>query len=336
MHSGDKGDADRTVATRLEYMGSSMLTCVLFDAAGKDRQIDPGESDLDALQSDQLLWVDGPAAEIKAANLPAAMREALANRPCTHGVEVSETLYQFPVPHPSAKASDNAEAICFFVGENWLLTLSDPRPDFMDRFLDADGGETLKGKMSASALVAAVLLDLLSEYRAELVSIEKGIDKLDETILRAREKRAPLKTLAVLRRRVSHVRVTLSDFAPLVHALNRPDFLTHVDADDAGYFAQLRYTFDRLEDMAARVRETIVNSFDLYDTRVSQDTNQLIKALTVVTVVTGIVGAVASVFGMNFDIPVEHTGLRGFWYAIDGMVISSLAILGFAVWRRWI
>jgi hypothetical protein len=299
-----------------------MLTCVLFDAAGRDRQIDPGESDLDALQSDQLLWVDGPAAEVKAANLPTAMREALVARPCTQGVEVSEGLYQFPVPHPSAKASDTAEAICFFVGENWLLTLSDPRPEFMDRFLDADGGETLKG--------------LLSEYRAELVSIEKGIDKLDETILRAREHRAPLKTLAVLRRRVSHARVTLSDFANLVHALNRPDFLTHVDADDTAYFAQLRYTFDRLEDMAARVRETIVNSFDLYDTRVSQDTNQLIKALTVVTVVTGIVGAVASVFGMNFDIPIEHTGVRGFWFAIDGMVISALAVLGFAVWRRWL
>ncbi len=313
-----------------------MLTCVLFDAAGKDRQVDLGHSKLDTLQSDQLLWVDGPAADIAAARLPAAMRDALAARPCTHGVEVSEGLYQFLVPHPSTRTSDNAEPICFLVGENWLLTRSDPRPEFMDRFLDADGGETLKGRMSASALVTAILLDLLAEHRAELVSIEKGIDKLDETILRAREKRAPLKTLAVLRRRVSHVRVTLSDFANLVHALNRPDFLTHVDADDAGYFGQLRYTFDRLEDMAARVRETIVSSFDLYDTRVSQDTNQLIKALTIVTVLTGIVGAVASVFGMNFDIPIEHTGTRGFWFAVDGMVVSSLAVLGLAVWRRWI
>lgn len=313
-----------------------MLTCVLFDATGKDRKIEPAQVDLAALEPEQLLWVDGTAAEVRAAaNLPAAMHEAMACGADTRGVEIGERVYQFALLHPTVRGTD-AEHICFFAGDNWLLTLSDPRPVFMDRFLAADEGETLRGRLSASALVAAILLDLLSEYRSDLVGIEKAIDKLDETILRARERRAPLKTLAVLRRRVSHVRLTLSEFANIVHALNRPDFLTHVEASDASYFKQLRYTFDRLEDMAARVRETIVNSFDLYDTRVSQDTNQLIKALTIVTVVTGIVGAVASVFGMNFDIPIEHTGTRGFWFAVDSMVISSLAVLGLAVWRRWI
>lgn len=314
-----------------------MLTCVLFDATGKDRQIELAAADLDALEAEQLVWIDGTAAEVKAAaNLPAAMHEAMRCGADTRGVEVGEGTYQFAILHPTVRGADTAEHICFFVGENWLLTLSDPRPVFMDRFLAADEGESLRGRLSASALVAAILLDLLSEYRSDLVGIDKAIDKLDETILRSREQRAPLKTLAVLRRRVSHVRVTLSEFANIVHALNRPDFLAHVEAGDASYFKQLRYTFDRLEDMAARVRETIVNSFDLYDTRVSQDTNQLIKALTIVTVVTGIVGAVASIFGMNFDVPIEHTGTRGFWFVIDGMVVSSLAVLGVAVWRRWI
>ncbi len=313
-----------------------MLTCVLFDATGKDRQIEPATTDLQALEPEQLLWVDGTAAEVTAAGaLPGPMRDAMACGADTRGVEVNDRFYHFAILHPTVRSADT-EHICFFVGDNWLLTLSDPRPAFMDRFLAADEGETLRGRMSASVLVAAILLDLLSEYRSDLVGIEKAIDKLDETILRARERRTPLKTLAVLRRRVSHVRVTLSEFANIVHALNRPDFVTHVEGDAAGYFKQLRYTFDRLEDMAARVRETIVNSFDLYSTRVSQDTNQLIKALTIVTVVTGIVGAVASVFGMNFDVPIEHTGLRGFWFAIDSMVLSSLAVLGLAVWRRWI
>jgi len=314
-----------------------MLTCVLFDAAGKDRQIDPASAELDTLEPEQLLWIDATPGEIDDAHrLPAPMREALAGERCVSSVEINERFYQFTIQPPSTRSAENAQPICFFVGDNWMLTLSDPRPEFMDRFLDTDSGESLKGRMSASALVAAILLDLLAEIRTELVHTDKAIDKLDETILRASERRAPLKTLAVLRRRVSHVRLTLSEYANLVHALNRPDFLTHLTASDAGYFKQLRYTFDRLEDTAARVRETIVNSFDLYDTRMSQDTNQLIKALTIVTVVTGIVGAVAGVFGMNFDLPINHTGMHGFWFVIDGMVLSSLAVLGIAVWRKWI
>jgi Mg2+ and Co2+ transporter CorA len=314
----------------------AMLTCVLFDAAGRDRQIDPAEIGLEGLESEQLLWIDGTPAEAAAARLPAPMRHALASRDKLGDIAVNERFYQFVVPHPSGHAVADSDRIAFFVGDNWLLTLSEPRPDFMDRFLNADDGETLKGRMSSSALVAALLLDLLSKYRTELVNVDKSVDKLDETILRARERRAPLKTLAVLRRRVAHVRLTLSELAGVIHALNRPDFLTHVEAGDAAYFGQLRHTFDHLEDMAARVREAIVNSFDLYDTRVSQDTNQLIKALTIVTVVTGIVGAVAGVFGMNFDIPLSHMGLRGFWLVIDGMAASSLSVLALAIWRRWI
>lgn len=314
-----------------------MLTCVLFDATGKDRQVDPAAIDPEALDPEQLLWIDGTPAEVRAAaNLPAPMRDALAAAVETHEVEVSDGFYQFAILYPTLRPSETAEHVSFFVGDNWLLTLSEPRPEFMDHFLDADEGISLKGRMSASALVAAILLDLLSEYRRELVSIDKAVDKLDETILRASERRAPLKTLAVLRRRVSHVRLILSAFAGLVHALNRPDVLTHVDAPAAGHFKQLRHSLDRLEDMAARVREAIVNSFSLYDTRVSQDTNQLIKALTIVTVVTGIVGAVAGVFGMNFDIPLSHMGLRGFWLVISGMGLSSLGVLALAVWRRWI
>ena len=314
-----------------------MLTCVLFDATGQDRQIDPASAELDTLEPEQLLWIDATPGEIDDAHrLPSAMREALAGERCVTGVEVNERFYQFSIQPPSPRSAETLEQICFFVGDNWMLTLSDPRPDFMDHFLDTDSGESLKGRMSASALVAAILLDLLSQIRTELVHTDKAIDKLDETILRANERRAPLKTLAVLRRRVSHVRATLSEFAVIVHGLNRPDFLTHVETGDAAYFKQLRYTFDRLEDMAARMRDAVVNSFDLYDTRTSQDTNQLIKALTIVTVVTGIIGAVAGVFGMNFDLPINHTGMHGFWLVIAGMLISSLSVLAVAVWRRWI
>jgi len=39
---------------------------------------------------------------------------------------------------------------------------------------------------------------------------------------------------------------------------------------------------------------------------------------------------------MNFDLPINHTGAHGFWFVIDGMVLSSLAVLGIAVWRKWI
>jgi hypothetical protein len=45
----------------------------------------------------------------------------------------------------------------------------------------------------------------------------------------------------------------------------------------------------------ARARETIIGSFDPYTTRVAQETNQLVKALTIATVVTGVIGCAARI-----------------------------------------
>jgi len=86
----------------------------------------------------------------------------------------------------------------------------------------------------------------------------------------------------------------------------------------------------------ARARETIIGSFELYTTRVAQDTNQLVKALTIATVITGVIGCAAGVFGMNFDTPFFHSGLVGFLGVTLAMVMTSIAIVIIAVWRRWL
>ena len=313
---------------------------VLYDAAGRDRDVELAAFDVGTLGADQLLWVDGTDADIAAlSELPPEMCEAgrapNLNSADISGVEIFDTAYRFRVPALTRKA-DASSDIVFVVGRTWLLTLSNPRPDYMDRFLDSDRGETLKGKMTPSALAAALLSEHMDGYRRDLAGLDRMVDELDETILRAREKRAPLKTLGVLRRRVATLRASLGDLRATIHALTRPDFAAEIDAADRQHFETLSRTLERLEDMVVRARETIFASFDLYSTRVNLDTNRLLKALTIVTVVTGIIGAIAGIFGMNFDTPFDHWGLEGFGLVTGAMVLSSLAVTGVAVWRRWL
>jgi len=94
--------------------------------------------------------------------------------------------------------------------------------------------------------------------------------------------------------------------------------------------------FERLEDDVSRARETVIGSFELYSSRVAQDTNQLVKILTIATVITGVIGAVAGIFGMNFDTPFAHAGLPGFLLVTGAMIAVSAAIVLLALWRRWV
>ncbi|MGZ3306690.1 MAG: CorA family divalent cation transporter [Asticcacaulis sp.] len=309
---------------------------MLYDAVGHDSDVDAENIDLAALGENQLLWIAGARTDIEGAKaLPAEIIDAVRRAAGATGLEISDAFYAFVVPASVQRAASDLPLITFVVGASWLVTLANARPAFMDRFLETDIGETLKGKMTPSALAAALILEHLTDYRSEVAAVDKAIDALDDTIMRAREKRAPLKTLAVLRRRVANLRSTLGELGGLIHALTRPDFLAHIDDADAVHFQHLSRTHERMEDMVVRARETVIGSFDLYATRVAQDTNQLVKALTIATVVTGIIGAIAGIFGMNFDIPFDHSGFTGFMFVVAVMVVSSAGVLTVAIWRRW-
>ncbi len=309
------------------------IRALLYDAAGHDEDIDPSALPVKALRKDQLLWIDGPLDKLRASrHLPADIRTALLDYAAKCNLEILDPVYRITVP---SSQTPNAKPLGFVVGKTWLVTVTEPRPGFMDRFVETDRGETLNGRMTPSALAVALLTELLDSYRSELSHIDQQVDKLDEAILASRERRKPLATLAVLRRQVSALRSVLDETGITLHAMVRPDFLAHIAPADHGYVEGLVRAHERVEDMVARARETIVGSFDLYTTRVAQETNQLVKILTIATVVTGIIGAVAGIFGMNFDTPFAHTGVSGFITVTAAMAVSAIAFIGLAVWRKW-
>ena len=309
---------------------SLSLQTILYDAAGHDREVSLDTIDISALGRDQLLWVDlaGPPS----AKLPEAISQALDQRASDGRLEIFDDFYRFDIPSAEIAGSP----LHFAAGPSWVLTSSERRPKFFDLFIENDQGETLKGKMTSTAFVASLLMRHLDGFREEIASVDTAIDKLDETILRGREKRSPLNSLAALRRRLADLRSTLIDHRAVIHGLIAPDFLAHVATADRDILVQVNRAFEKLEDDVARARETVIGSFELYASRVAQDTNQLVKVLTIATVITGVIGAVAGIFGMNFNTPIPNSGLYGFLVVTGAMIAVSVGIVALALWRRWV
>ena len=310
------------------------MRTLLYDALGKDREVDDLENiEASSLGQEQLLWVDvSEFDDGQVHGLPPHLPVSEVSLEELGNLQIFDDHYRFAISLHDADRSK----LGFVVGDTWLLTLGKTRPAFFDEFVEADRGETLKGRLTATAMTAALLLRHLEQFRTEVSAVEASIDKLDETILRSREKRAPLGDLAVLRRRVAGLRAGLGDQRAVIHSLIGPDFFAHVTTEDQPFLVETNRVFERVEDDVSRARDTVIGSFELYASRVAQDTNQLLKALTIATVITGIVGAVAGVFGMNFDTALPHTGLTGFLFVTGAMLFSSLALVAVAMWRRWL
>lgn len=309
------------------------LSAILYDAAGHDRDCDLEQVQLEKLGKDQLLWVDlCGKADIDLQALPEALRTSVEQPESTGQLETFDDFYRFALP----LLEPDDSRLTFIVGKSWVVTMSDRRPDFFDDWVNADQGETLKGRMTATAFMAALLMRHLDMFREQIASVDVAVDRLDDTILRSREKRSPLLTLAALRARLSRLRAVLKDHRGVVSGLIGPDFLAQVAPTDRDFLVEVNRLFERLEDDVGRARETVIGSFELYSSRVAQDTNQLVKVLTIATVITGIVGAVAGIFGMNFDTPVAHSGLGGFLIVTGLMIALSVTIVALAFWRRWV
>jgi magnesium transporter len=308
------------------------VSCILYDAAGHDRTCELNAVNVSKLTSDQLLWVDvagDRSNEIR--SLPQPLRDAAESAPEQALLQIHGDFYRFSLP----LFEQPDKFLTFIVGKSWVLTIADKREAYFDEFVKSERGETLKGRLSPTAFLAALLMRHYDAFRGLLLNIDRSIDKLDDSILRSRERRPPLNILAALRKRVSELRATLSDQRAVVRSLATPDFLAEVDDCDRDFLLEVNRAFERAEDDVVRARETVLGSFDLYATRVAQDTNSLLKALTIITVITGLVGAVAGIFGMNFDTPIPHSGLVGFMLVNAAMFFASAVIIAVALWRRW-
>lgn len=319
-----------------------MTRVYFYDAKGHDRTVDLSPSLVARTGKQQLIWIDLLRSDEAAVREAAAilklddnLTEALLDHPAEPVLESFAGHFHLALPI-SPGAGKAKDCVTYVVAERWLLTVRDGDIPYFEEFREQDNGETLSGQLTPAALAAALLDWHLEDYQAEITDIQSNVDKIDQDVLLAREEEPPLRMLAKLQARVADLRRRLGEHRRIIHGLLRADFAHIAGHSHAEYYKALEKHFDRTDDSLNRTREMIVGSFDLYATRTAQETNQLVKLLTLITVIIGLSGAIAGIFGMNFDTPLTKTGLPGFILAVCSMIALGAVLIIFARRRKWL
>lgn len=318
---------------------------VLYDAHGHDREVELTDALVRGLKDDQLLWID----------IDASLAEELAFLEgvldiSSHAIERVIDLerdpyldnypnyFGFALDAPDDHDGERARGtqLGFLVGQRWLLTCHNRPVEYLTAFKAQDKGETKIGALSP-ALLAVSLLDWhLTQYFAEVGSIEDAVDQLDEMILADGTKREVLDRLVSIRLRVSRLRAQLATQRPIFYGFSRPDFALNFDTSTTAAYAAISARYDRAIDEVERSREVVAGSFELFTSMTTQQTNDLVKVLTFVTAIIGFCAAIAGLLGMNFELPFFKTGMQGFALISGGLLLMALISLGLAKWRRWL
>ena len=331
------------------------IRAYLYDAEGRDQEVELTAELLQAIEQRHLLWIDVDESEPKALKELAQLLEldpqSLRSLAHTHGSRVHNhghyTRFAVPIA-PATLGEDgngnrhqnalrNEEALLhFLIAEHWLLTVHGGRVNFIEDFRTRDRAETSIGALTTYNFAASLLDVHLEAYFDEIGRIEAMVDKLDEQALVNPSGKTLLGRMVALRRRVSRLRASLAGQRGVFYALSRPDLQMATEAEAAPHFQVLTGRFERAIDEVEHTRDLVVGSFELFASRSAQQTNDLVKILTYLTAVIGVCAAVAGVFGMNFETGFFGTGDSGFYVTIIALAVLILASTIIARLRGWI
>ena len=313
------------------------MDLLYYDANGHDRELKPEALGQVVFGQSSLLWVNGEASDLSGLDLPQPLASAMGCiRRSLENVRVYEEFYTLAIPvlPPSGEAI-SAELV-LIVGQDWLISAGPSDATDFAALIERDVGDTMKGNLSGTTLAAALLAEHFARFHQHIAAIDAEIDKVEQRTLTGKEGRSTLSVLTVLRRRTARMRGVLSELRPIVNALIRPDFLPEMTHEDREHLRHLEGTFEKLSDEIVRLRETVVGSFELYATQIAQNTNRLLKALTILTLGIGLIGAGAGIMGMNFKLDWFDHGARAFVPVVVIMAIlfGLTVILALGAYRR--
>jgi Mg2+ and Co2+ transporter CorA len=317
------------------------LRATLYQAGGDDEAIDLGGRSPVRIKGDQLLWIDidgRDPAELALAGEAIGLEDRGLIRLSRTGRR--PRLLRLPnrvVLSLGAVDPDDAEArrheLDIVVGTNHVITVHDGPLVAIDAFAEEIAEEPELGRLDAASFTAGVIDAVIAAFFRQIETIERDIDQLDELAVRAPRRDGFLDTVLALRRRIARLRRALAPNREALLPLSRPDF--ELRADLGPVWPGIVERLERAIDAVENARELLVGSFDLYLGRVSQRTNDVMKALTLISAVLlpGVI--LAGIMGMNFKLDFFDQP-SNFFVVLAAMVVSSVTILAVARLRAWI
>jgi magnesium transporter len=186
-----------------------------------------------------------------------------------------------------------------FLGQNYLVTYHNEATQVLERHrrnLEREPENRLK--FGPSHLLYRLLDEVVAEFLPAIEHLDNGIDEAQDEVFAVPTPRTLRKIFQVKRNALRLHRVVL----PMREVLNRlaRDPYTQVDVDHRIYFRDVYDHLVRIHDIVESLRDLIAGALDTYLSVVSNRTNDIMKALTLVNVMFLPLTFVAGFFGMNF------------------------------------
>ncbi|WP_135851130.1 magnesium/cobalt transporter CorA [Halorussus salinus] len=216
-------------------------------------------------------------------------------------------------------------SVGFFVGEDWLVTMSSEPVGAVERVWEMvvrEEGRILRhGPDFAAYRVTDAIVDA---YFDVLDEIEDQIEQVEEDVTTATDIET-LETINNVRRELLSFRKLLWPSREAIGYLARGD-PEQVQEVTEKYFRDVYDHLVQLVDLTETYRDLASGARDIYLNSLSLSTNEVMKKLTVVATIVLPLTFVVGVYGMNFDGGAYNMPELGWTYGYPAVMLGMLAM----------
>lgn len=221
-----------------------------------------------------------------------------------------------------------------FLTKNCVVTVHfDEHPVFETLYTKARKDDRVFSR-GADFLFHAILDGIVDNYTAALDILEFEVDAVEDDVFEEPDERT-VKTIFALRRDISHLKRIAYPQREVLAQLTR-DRHDLISEKSLVYLSDIYDHMARIHETADSHRDTLVSALEVYFSKVSTRTNEIIKVLTIFTAILMPPTFLVGLYGMNFKYMPELNwkyGYHMFWAVI---VIVTIILLFFFKKKKWI
>lgn len=223
------------------------------------------------------------------------------------------------------------ETIGFFLGQDWLVTISRGPDDPADRIWQAvqKGHERLLAR-GPDFTAYRVIDAIVDEYFSLLGGIEEQIEAIEEQVLVSTDIET-LENLNGVRRDLLSFRKVAWPAREAIGVLARGD-PDQVQEATEKYYRDVYDHLIQVVDLIETYRDLASGARDIYLNTVSQSTNEVMKVLTVIATIFLPLTFIVGIYGMNFADGGYNMPELGWEFGYPAVMVGMLAVAGLMLW----
>jgi magnesium transporter len=245
-------------------------------------------------------------------------------------------VFHFPVFYKEARVT-KAGQLSVFIGPDYLITIhkGDLKPLvklFKECEIDEESRNENFGEGSGYLLYRIV--DRLVDYCIPISNkMLENIEDVEDGIF-ASTRHSQIKEISVIRRDIIAFRRIIWPMRAVIGSLE-PNIRRFTKMDLSVYFGDTVDHLDRIWDALDEYKELIEGLNDTHDSLMTNRTNKVIQLLTIISTILLPTTLIASIWGMNVNLPFQNSG-HPFLYIVLIMAGIISGMLFFFRRKKWI